>query len=154
MAFINYSSSFCFTGPGTSSVTIISGCWNFENLTWWNSLVIANSECNILIFFFLQDNASMISTTSESKNKEILLIGTIQHWKHLEVSHIFYAWFKYTARKKFLRQTYAELVERKNAYLMHIMFLKWNRELFGKRASEEKLVCAFIMSNVQFYYLF
>ena len=77
---------------------------------------------------------------SEGRSKEILLIGTINHWKHREVSHVFYAWLKYTARKKFLRQSHASLVERKNEYLLHTMFLKWNRELYGKRASTDTLV--------------
>ena len=80
------------------------------------------------------------TTLSEGRSKEILLIGTINHWKHREVSHVFYAWLKYTARKRFLRQSHASLVERKNEYLLHTMFLKWNRELYGKRASTDTLV--------------
>ncbi|XP_066924196.1 uncharacterized protein [Clytia hemisphaerica] len=85
------------------------------------------------------DNASMASTImTENKNdKEMLLVGTLQYWRNLDVSTVFYAWFKYTARKKFLRQTQDSLLERKQEYLLHTMFLKWNRELYGRNASTD-----------------
>ena len=84
--------------------------------------------------------ASTIMT--ENKNdKEMLLVGTLQYWRNLDVSTVFYAWLKYTARKKFLRQTQDSLLERKQEYLLHTMFLKWNRELYGRNASSDLSVC-------------
>jgi len=68
------------------------------------------------------------------------MIGTIQHWRNYDVSSVFYAWLKYASRKKFLRCTHDSLVERKNEYLLHSIFLRWNRELYGRQASSDILV--------------
>ena len=80
---------------------------------------------------------SSMNTDVSSCNKELLLRGTLQHWKALDVSQYFYAWYKYSQNKRYIRDMHDYLIEKKCTYLKHTVFLKWNRKLYCLQASKE-----------------
>lgn len=82
-------------------------------------------------------SSSNITADATGRKKEALLIRVIHHWRCLDISAVFYAWFKYSARKKYLKQNYQFLIEKKEEFLLHSTFLKWNRTLYCKQASTE-----------------
>lgn len=91
----------------------------------------------------MQSISSSNISENTSRDKEAFLIRTIHHWRSLNVSTVFYAWYKYSSRKKFLRQNHDYVVEKKQEFLMHSMFLQWNRSLYCKQASAEFAVSIF-----------
>lgn len=78
-----------------------------------------------------------IASTFQSRVKENFMVETIKHWSHHDISRVFYAWLKYTARKKFHKEVLELHLGKKEMYLSHMIFLKWNRQLYLIQVANE-----------------
>jgi hypothetical protein len=80
-------------------------------------------------------------SSASVRDKEMVIIDTILHWRSLPLSLTFRSWLKFTRQQKLLRDLLFYAKEKKTRDIMVSTLKTWRRELYIKVASRQYLVC-------------
>jgi len=86
-------------------------------------------------------------STASVRDKEMVLIDTLLHWRSLPLSKTFRSWLKYTRQKKLLRELLYFAKEKKAREILSSIFQQWRRKLYVTVACRQYLVCIKFMNN-------